>query len=55
MENIKQSLIEKAKKDSKILEICHHEYLGDNGKLPPEGWEPSDEEILAVIGRIGYK
>jgi hypothetical protein len=49
-----KSLIEKARKDSTIMEICHHEYLGDYGKLPPEDWEPSDEEVLRVAERAGF-
>jgi len=49
-----KSLIEKARNDSSIMEICHHEYLGDYGKLPPEDWEPSDKEVFAVIERIGF-
>jgi len=49
-----KSLIEKARKDKTIMEICHHEYLGDYGKLPPEDWKPSDEEVLAVIEESGF-
>jgi hypothetical protein len=50
-----RSLIEKARNDSAIMEICHHEYLGDYGKFPPEDWEPSDKEVLAVIERIDFR
>jgi hypothetical protein len=50
----KKALIERAKKDQSIMEICRHEYLGDYGKMTPEGWQPSDKEVLAVIERIGY-
>ena len=52
--NEKESLIEKARNDPTIMEICHHEYLGDYGEPPPENWEPSDEEVLAVIERSGF-
>jgi len=45
--------IEKARKDPEIMSICDAEYLGDNGKPPLEDWEPSDEEVWAVIERIG--
>jgi hypothetical protein len=48
-----KSIIEKARKDSDIIEICHHEYLGGHGEFPPKDWEPSDKEILAIIERIG--
>jgi hypothetical protein len=47
-------LIEKARKDSTIMEICHAEYLGDYGEQPPENWEPSDAEVYAVIERSGF-
>jgi hypothetical protein len=50
-----KKLIEKARKDKTIMEICHHEYLGDFGKYPPENWEPSDEEIWRVIERSEFK
>jgi hypothetical protein len=49
-----KSLIEKARNDPSIMEICHHEYLGDHGKFPTEDWEPSDKEVFAVIERIGF-
>jgi len=48
-----KSPIEKARNDTDIIEICHHEYLGDHGEFPPKDWEPSDKEIFAVIERIG--
>jgi hypothetical protein len=54
-DTVYNSLIEKARNDSTIMGICHHEYLGDYGKFPPEDWEPSDEEVLAVIERSGFK
>jgi hypothetical protein len=44
-----KELIEKARKDKTIMEICFAEYLGDYGKNPPENWEPSDEEVWRVI------
>ena len=31
-----KSLIEKARKDPSIMEICCQEYLGDHGELPPK-------------------
>jgi hypothetical protein len=49
-----KQIIEKARKDSTIMGICHAEYLGDYGKLPPEDWEPSDKEVLAVVERSGF-
>jgi hypothetical protein len=49
-----KSLIEKARNNPTIMMICHHEYIGDYGKLPPEDWEPSDKEVLAVIKRSGF-
>jgi hypothetical protein len=49
-----KSLIEKARNDQTIMMICHHEYLGDYGKPPPEDWEPSDEEVLRVAERAGF-
>jgi hypothetical protein len=49
-----RSIIDKARKDKTIIEICHAEYTGDYGKLPPEGWEPSDKEVLAVVKRSGF-
>ena len=49
-----QSLIEKARNNPTIMEICHHEYLGDYGKFPPDDWEPSDKEVFAVVERIGF-
>jgi hypothetical protein len=49
-----KNLIEKARNDQTIMMICHHEYVGDYGKLPPEDWEPSDEEILRVAERAGF-
>lgn len=49
----KNSQIEKARNNPDILDICHHEYLGDHGEYPPEGWVPSDEDIFRVIERIG--
>jgi hypothetical protein len=50
----KKTLIEKARKDSTIMEICYAEYLGDYGEQPPENWEPSDEDVLAVIERSDF-
>lgn len=52
---VSKSLIEKARNNPTIMEICHHEYLGDYGKSPHEDWEPSDKEVLAVIERIDFK
>jgi hypothetical protein len=49
-----KSLIEKARNNQTIMMICHHEYLGDYGKPPPENWEPSDEEVLRVAERAGF-
>jgi hypothetical protein len=49
-----KSLIEKARNDPAIMDICHHEYLGDHGEFPPEDWEPSDKEVFAVIERSGF-
>jgi hypothetical protein len=49
-----KSLIEKARNDPTIMEICHHEYLGDYGEPPPENWEPSDEEVLRVAERADF-
>jgi len=49
-----KSLVERARNEPAIMEICYHEYLGDYGKLPPDGWEPSDEEVLAVVKRSGF-
>lgn len=48
-----KSLIQKARNNPTIMMICRHEYLGDFGKNAPEGWEPSDKEVWAVIDRIG--
>ncbi len=53
--SVYESLIEKARNDPAIMEICRHEYLGDNGIHPPEDWKPSDKEVLTVIERIGFK
>ena len=50
-----KSLIEKARNDPTIMDICHHEYLGDYGEPPPENWEPSDEEVLRVAERAGFR
>ena len=50
-----KSLIEKARNNPSIIDICYHEYLGDYGEPPPEGWKPSDDDIIAVIARIGWK
>jgi hypothetical protein len=50
-----KSLIEKARNNPSIMEICFHEYLGDYGKPPPEDWEASDEEVLRVAERIDFK
>ena len=49
-----QAFIEKARKDPTIMMLCHHEYLGDYGKPPPENWEPSDEEVLRVAERADF-
>ncbi|MDR0320443.1 MAG: hypothetical protein LBI28_02985 [Treponema sp.] len=49
-----KKLIEKARNDQTIMMICHHEYVGDYGKLPPEDWEPSDEEVFRVAERAGF-
>jgi hypothetical protein len=51
LDSAQKSLIEKARNDQTIMMICHHEYLGDYGKFPPEDWEPSDEEVLRVAER----
>jgi hypothetical protein len=48
-----KSLIQNARSNPNIMMICRHEYLGDFGKPAPEGWEPSDKEVWAVIDRIG--
>ncbi len=57
MENnsVKNDLIEKARKNQTIMDLCRHEYLGDYGEHPPEDWEPSDKEVLAVIERSGFQ
>jgi len=47
-------LIERARKNETIMMLCHHEYLGDYGKQPPENWEPSDEEVLRVAERADF-
>ena len=49
-----KTLIEKARKDNGVMEICIAEYLGDTGNYPPENWEPSDQEVWAVIERSGF-
>jgi hypothetical protein len=49
-----ESLVEKGRNDPTVMEICYHEYVGDTGKLPPEGWVPSDKEVFAVMDRIGF-
>jgi hypothetical protein len=54
LNSVYKSLIEKARNDPSVMEICHHEYLGDYGKFPPEDWEPSDKEVFAVIERIDF-
>lgn len=46
-------LVKKGRNDPTVMDICHHEYLGDYGKLPPDNWEPSDKEVFAVVERIG--
>jgi len=54
MDKKEKSLIEKARKDETIMEICHTEYLSDYGKPPPEDWIPSDDEVLEVAIRAGF-
>lgn len=49
-----KALIEMARKDKTIMMLCYHEYLGDNGKTPPNDWKPSDKEILEVATRAGF-
>jgi hypothetical protein len=54
MDNRQKEVIEKARKDETIMEICHHEYLAEYGKQPPKNWEPSDKEILEVASKAGF-
>ena len=53
MKIITNEMIEVARSNETVMGICHAEYSAAYGKSPPDGWMPSDEEVIRVAERCG--